>query len=56
MRKTEVLMNKTIYLGLSILELSRILTYEIWHDYVKQKHGEKSKLCYMDTFLVSLYA
>ena len=28
--------------------------YEFWHDYVKQKYGEKAKLCYMDTdsFLV----
>ena len=42
-------MNKPVYLGLSILELSKILMYEFWYDYVKPKFGDKSKLCYMDT-------
>ena len=42
-------MNKPICLGLSILELSEILMYEFWYDYVKPKYGEKSNLCYMDT-------
>ena len=43
-----------MYLGLSILELSKILLYEFWYDYVKPIYGEKkAKLCYMDT--VSLY-
>ena len=42
-------MNKSVYLGLSILELSKILMYEFWYDYVKPKYGEKAKLCYMDT-------
>ena len=37
-----------VYLGLSILELSKILMYEFWYDYVKPIHGEKAKLCYMD--------
>ena len=49
---TEILINKPVYLGLSILELSEVLMYEFWYDYVKPKHLEKSKLCYMD---VSLY-
>ena len=42
-------MNKPVYLGLLILELSKILMYEFWYDYVKPKYGEKAKLCYMDT-------
>ena len=42
-------MNKPVYLGLSILELSKILMYEFRYDYVKPKCGEKAKLCYMDT-------
>ena len=42
-------MNKSVCLGLSILELSKILTYNFWYNYVKPKYGEKEKLCYMDT-------
>ena len=36
-------------MGLSVLELSKIVTYEFWYDYVKLKNGEKANLCYMDT-------
>ena len=42
-------MNKSVYLGLSILELSIILMHEFWYNYVKPKHGEKAKLCYINT-------
>ena len=41
--------SKKIYLGLSILQISKIVLYEIWYDYMKPKYGEKAKLCYMDT-------
>ena len=34
MRRTEILMNKPVYLVLSILELSKILMYEFWYDYM----------------------
>ena len=47
-KKTEILMNKPVSLGLSILELNKILMYKFWHDHVKQKYGEKAQLCYMD--------
>ena len=49
MRKTQILMNKFVYLGLSILDLSKTAMYEFWYDYVKPKYGENEKLCYMDT-------
>ena len=49
MRKTEVRMNKPIYLGQSILDLSKMLMSEFWYDYLKPKYGDKIKLCYMDT-------
>ena len=42
-------MNKPVHLGLSILELSKILMYEFSYDYVKPKYGEKVNFCYMDT-------
>ena len=49
MRKTQILMNKLFYLGLSILDLSKTVMYEFWYGYVKPKYGENAKLCYMDT-------
>ena len=49
MKKTKVKMNKPIYLGLSILEISKIVMYEFWYDYMKPKYGDNVKLCYMDT-------
>ena len=51
-QNTEILMNKLLHLGLSILELSKMLMYEFRYDYVKQKYGEKVKLCYMDSYYV----
>ena len=49
MKKTKVKMNKPVYLGLSILEISKPLIYEFWYDYMKLKYGDNVKLCYMDT-------
>ena len=49
MKKTKVKMNKPIYLGLSILEASKILMYEFWYDNMKPKYNDNVKLCYMDT-------
>ena len=37
MRKTQILVNKSVYLGLSILDVSKTVLYEFWYDYVKQK-------------------
>ena len=49
MKKNKVEMNNPIYLGLSILEISKILMYEFWYDYMKPKYDNNIKLCYMDT-------
>ena len=50
MRKIKVVMNKLVYLGQAILDLSKIVMYEFHHDYMVPKYGlEKLKLCYMDT-------
>ena len=48
-RKTQILMNKPVYLGLSMLDLSKTVTYQFWYNYVKPKYGENAKLYYMDT-------
>ena len=49
MRKTEVRMNKPIYVGQAILDISKTLMYEFWYDYIKQKYGDNARLFYMDT-------
>ena len=41
MRKTQMFMNKPVYLGLSIFDLSKTVMYEFWHDYEKPKYGKK---------------
>ena len=49
-------MNKPIYLGLSILDISKITMYEFCYHYVKIKYEDKTGLCYMDTvrFVVNI--
>ena len=49
MKKTTAKMTKPIYLGISILDISKILLYDFWHDYTKPKYGDRAKLCYTDT-------
>ena len=50
MGKTKVVMNKLVYLGQVILDLSKIVMYEFHYDYMVPKYGlEKLKLCYMGT-------
>ena len=49
MKKIELKMDKPVYLGLSILEISKTLMYEFWYDYIKPKYQQNSKLCYTDT-------
>ena len=41
MVKTQILMSKPVYLDLSILELSKIVMYEFWYDYVNQNIMKK---------------
>ena len=49
MRKTQIPVNEPVYLGLSILDLSKTVLYEICYDYERQKYGENANLCYMNT-------
>ena len=49
MGKSDIKMNKPVYLGQAILDLSKTLMYEFHYDYMRPKCGSKVKLCYMDT-------
>ena len=42
-------MNNPVYLGLSILDISKFKMHEFWYDYLIPKYNEKARLCYMDT-------
>ena len=55
MKNTEVKMNKLIYLGMSILDISKTLMCEFWYDYIKPKYGDRAKLCYTDTDSFVIY-
>ena len=49
MKRTLKVINKPVYLGLSVLEISKSVMFELWCDYMKPKYGEKEKLCHMNT-------
>ena len=44
-KKTKVKMNKPVYLGMSILDISKTRMYKFWYDYIKPKYGDRPKLC-----------
>ena len=49
-------MNKPIYLGMSVLDISKTLMYEFWYEYFKPKYGDRAKLCYadIDSFIIHI--
>ena len=49
MGKVKVIMNKPVYLGQAILDLSKLIMYEFHYDYMLPKYGKNIKQCYMDT-------
>ena len=55
MKKARVLINKPVYLGLAILDISKILMYGFWYNYIELKNGDKARLCYMDTESFVIY-
>ena len=48
-KKTQIVMNKPVYLGLSTLDISKSKMCKFWYDYLIPKYNEKAKLCYTDT-------
>ena len=48
-------MTKPLYLGMSILDISKILMYKFWYDYIDPKYGDGAKLCDMDTDSFIIY-
>ena len=55
MKKTRVKMTKPLYLGMSILDSSKIFMYKFWYDYIVPKYGDRAKLCYTDTDSYIIY-
>ena len=49
MKKTKVKVNNPIYLSMSKVDISKILMYDFWYDYIKPEYQDKANLCYMDT-------
>ena len=49
MKKTSLTMNKPVYLGMCILDLSKTIIYEFYYNYLKQKYGDRIKLLFSDT-------
>ena len=55
MKKTKVKINKPIYLGMSILDVSKTFMHVFWFDYIKPKYRDRVKLCCMDTDSFIIY-
>ena len=49
MKKTKIKINVSIYIGFTILEVSKTVMWKFFYDYLKPKYGGKIELCYTDT-------
>ena len=55
MKKARVKLNKPVYLGVSILDITKPLMYKFWYEYTKPKYEHRAKLCYTDADSIIAY-
>ena len=55
MKKTKVRITEPLYLGLSLLDISKTLLHKFWYDCIKPKYRDKARLCYIDTDSFFIY-
>ena len=48
MKKSEIHMNKPVYVGQAVLDINKTFMYEFWYDHIIPKYDDKVQLCYMD--------
>ena len=54
-KKTRLKITKPLHLGMSILDISKILMYGFWYNYIIPNYKDKAKLCYADTGRLIIY-
>ena len=53
-KKTKVKMNKSVYLGMSILDISKTLMYKFCYDYIKYEDRAKLRYTNADSFIIHI--
>ena len=54
--KIKIVLNESVYSGLSVLDLSKIQVYTFWYNYIKERYGDKAQLCCtdIDSFIIHM--